>query len=111
MPTFIPHFFGLSYRALAEAVVAGAMIVWALSYLMVQIIKATVLASKHACPECHSTDVSLSMRTTAWDQPYRLIGCVPYRCQVCSTRYFCSYKDPLDRGVSTDASSANTIGC
>ena len=111
MPTYIPHFFGLSYRVLAEAVFAGILVILTISYVMVQIIKATVLASKYACPECHSTDVSVSMRTTAWDRLYRLIGCVAYRCQVCSTRYFCSHKDSLDRGVPTDASSANTIGC
>ena|SRR2546421_12614170 len=93
MSTF-PHFFGLSHKALAEVVVCGAMVVWALCYLMAQIIKATALTTKLACPECHSTDVSLSMRTTALDRLYRVIRCVPYRCQVCSTRYYCADGDP-----------------
>jgi hypothetical protein len=98
-----PHFFGLSHKALAEVVLSGAMVIWALSYLMVQIVKATSLTTKLACPECHSTDVSLSMRTTALDRLYRLIRCVPYRCQVCSTRYFCADGDSTGAGVPTDA--------
>jgi hypothetical protein len=106
-----PHFFGLSHKVLAEVVLSGALVIWALCYLMFQIVRATSLASRLACPECHSTDVSLSMRTTALDWPYRLIGCVPYRCQVCSTRYFCADGDSAAESVSSDTSSANTIGC
>jgi hypothetical protein len=106
-----PHFFGLSHKALAEVVVLVAMVIWALSYLMVQIVRATSFASKFACPECHSTDVSLSMRTGPWDGLYRLIRCIPYRCQVCSTRYFCAERDSTVESVPTNASSANTIGC
>lgn len=107
----IPHFFGLSHRVLAELVLAAAIIIWALSYLMVQIIRATVFASKCACPECHSTDVSLSMRTGPWDRLYRLIRCVPYRCQVCSTRYFCAERESPAESVAPNATSANSIGC
>jgi hypothetical protein len=111
MPYHIPHFFGLSYRHLAEAVLCAAMVIWALSYLTVQIVRATSLWSKYACPACHSTDVNLSMRKTIWDGPYRLIRCVPYRCQVCSTRYFCSENDLIRDTVPNPASSANTISC
>jgi hypothetical protein len=103
MPHNIPHFFGLSHKVLAEVVLSGALIIWALSYLMVQIIRATSFTSKLACPQCHSTDVNLSMRTTALDRLYRLIRCVPYRCQVCSTRYFCAEGDSAVQGVPTDA--------
>ena len=98
----IPHFFGLSHKALAEVVVSGAIVIWGLCYLMFQIVKATALTTRLACPQCHSTDVNLSMRTTALDGLYRVIRCVPYRCQVCSTRYFCADREPAAPNVAAN---------
>ena len=86
----IPHFFGLSHKTLAEVVVTGAIVIYLLTYWVIQVVKARSLASKKDCPQCHSNDVSPSKGKRIWDWPFRLMRCVPYRCQVCSTRYFCA---------------------
>lgn len=107
----LPHVFGLRFRTLVEIIFAGAILISILVYIMVRIVRAMSFDSKHACPGCHFNDVSLSMRKCAWDWVFRLLGCVPYRCQVCSTRYFCAEEHASAESVSTDSPSADTLGC
>jgi hypothetical protein len=106
----LPRFFGLRFRTLAEIILAGATLISFLVYITVRIVRAMSFDSKRACPGCHSNDVSLSTRKCAWDWVFRLLGCFPYRCQVCSTRYFCAEKHPSAESVSTSSHSANTLG-
>jgi hypothetical protein len=100
----IPHFFGLRYRTLVEIIVGGTLAMSFLVYWTVRIVEATFLTSKHDCPACHSNDVSLSMRKRVLDWPFRLFGCVPCRCHVCSTRYFCARVEQTRRSNSREFS-------
>ena len=106
----LPHVFGLRFRTLAEIILAAAILISILVYITVRIVRAMSFDSKHACPGCHSNDVSLSTRKRAGDWVFRLLGCFPYRCQVCSTRYF-SAEEPSAESVSTSSHSANRLGC
>ena len=106
-----PHVFGLRFRTIAEIILAAAILISILVYITVRIVRAMSVDSKRACPGCHSNDVSLSTRKRAWDWVFRMLGCFPYRCQVCSTRYFCADEPASAGSVSTSSPSANTLGC
>ena len=78
----------MRYRTLASlAAVAGAAFVFAL-YWAARITNARMFANINNCPSCNSTDVNPSGTAALCDGIFRRFGCVPYRCQVCSKRYY-----------------------
>jgi uncharacterized protein with PIN domain len=78
----------MRYRTLASlAAVAGAAFVFAL-YWVARITNARMFANINNCPSCDSTDVNPSGTPALSDVIFRRFRCVPYRCHVCSNRYY-----------------------
>ena len=78
----------MRYRTLASLTGAGATIATLLVYWVARIAHARSLANINNCPACQSTDISRSLSPQPLDWIFRMFRCSPYRCQVCSNRYF-----------------------
>jgi predicted aminopeptidase len=78
----------MRYRTLASLTGAGAAFAAFFVYWIVRIANARTFANIHNCPACHSTDTSPSLTAQPLDWIFRMFRCSPYRCQVCSKRYF-----------------------
>ena len=78
----------MRYRTLASLLGAGSGIGVFLAYWVAKIAHAKTFANINNCPACQSTDTSPSITAQPMDWMFRMFRCTPYRCQVCSKRYF-----------------------
>src|SRR4051812_45242447 len=61
------------------------------------------------CPHCGSTQIAPSRRRGWFDWLFQLIGRTPFRCQMCSTRFF-DAKETRDSAPKQDVSPPPPTG-
>jgi len=78
----------MRYRTIAGLTAfAGVTFVFVL-YWVARITNAKTFAKINNCPGCNSTDVNPSATPALFDGIFRHFGCAPFRCHVCSKRYY-----------------------
>ena len=81
---------GLDRRMRIRYKLGLGMLALFLLYALFRSIRTMVLSGKgmNICPQCGSPYIHLSGTRAYVDLLFRIFGCLPYRCRVCSIRFY-----------------------